>query len=123
MPRRKKASPNSQAGSSGTFFFLGLPIPAKGVHISDPKAIPEYRYKPLKGTHPIRLIALQPGKGSASDLKCDIIHTDVGVGEQKGRPCYTALSYHWGSPERTHLLHCGASKIKITASLHTALRY
>ncbi|KAH6706493.1 heterokaryon incompatibility protein-domain-containing protein [Leptodontidium sp. MPI-SDFR-AT-0119] len=100
MPKKKKADAHSGAGPA--------------VHL-------DYQYKPLKGVHPIRLIALQPAKHDLQELKCDIIHADIGVGAKKQRPLYTALSYAWGDSSLTHVLHCGASKIRITASLHAAL--
>ena len=58
---------------------------------------PLYTYDPLsKDFDQMRLLKLQP-RSSSSDIEIEITHVP-----SSAPPSYEALSYVWGSPERTH---------------------
>jgi hypothetical protein len=93
--------------------------------------LPLYRYKPLKaiddelgsfkkdhGYFTIRVIALEPAEDSQVDLHCELRYIQLPFPHQD----FTALSYVWGDPARSHNLICGSSRIRITANLDKALR-
>jgi hypothetical protein len=58
---------------------------------------PLYTYEPLsRGYDELRLVKLQP-RCSSSHIEIEITHVP-----SSAAPAYEALSYVWGSPERTH---------------------
>ncbi|KAI1271639.1 HET-domain-containing protein [Xylaria sp. FL0933] len=69
-----------------------------------------YKYDSLCADE-IRLVKLMPGDDS-SDLQGELIRTTH---------TYDALSYTWGSDEKTHAIRIGDSELPITANLHQAL--
>jgi hypothetical protein len=77
----------------------------------------EYRYTPLSGTGPIRLLKLHAGT-EAEELSVDLIHAPL---DQP--PCFTALSYPWGDPEPRKAIRCSGLQAKIGPSLHMALQH
>jgi hypothetical protein len=77
----------------------------------------ESLYPPLS----IRLIDLHPATETLSDLHCEIIHVNL-LDPASLHPPYVALSYAWGSTEKTCSLRCGTSHLPITSSLDAALR-
>lgn len=68
------------------------------------------------GVDQFRLFILEPGLDNEIRGRF--------VVEKIGQPLapYEALSYHWGSTEKTAMIHCHHHEIPITASLHDALR-
>lgn len=84
-----------------------------------------YEYSALQGPTWVRLLSLAPGIGD--EVSCNIQHVDLDTA-----PEYEALSYVWGSPEKSCRLvvqqvSTGSSQtspcqLNITASLYTALR-
>lgn len=65
----------------------------------------------------IRLIRLLPE--SMSMIQCEIIHIPL---EEASAREYTAISYTWGDPDETVEIRLNNSWIRVTASLHGALR-
>lgn len=63
----------------------------------------------------IRLVRLLPEYMSM--IQCEIVHTSLGA-----PPPYTAISYTWGDPDDTVDIRVNGSWMKVTASLHGALR-
>lgn len=63
-----------------------------------------------------RLFILEPG--CDDEIRGSFVVEKIG---QRLAP-YEALSYHWGSPEKTAIIHCNNHEIPITASLHDALQ-
>ncbi|KAH8682947.1 heterokaryon incompatibility protein-domain-containing protein [Tricladium varicosporioides] len=71
-------------------------------------------YDKLPKRH-IRLLILQPGEaGSALHGRLELACID-------NDPVYEALSYTWGAPEATSVLHCQGLSIPLTANLYDAL--
>jgi Heterokaryon incompatibility protein (HET) len=71
--------------------------PAPPVDIS---TLPDFEYSPLQFDGLFRLIDLHYGAPS-DDLMCTLY-----VGKL-GRKPFSAISYCWGAPDRTHLIKCG----------------
>ncbi|KAF2822274.1 hypothetical protein CC86DRAFT_301238, partial [Ophiobolus disseminans] len=80
-----------------------------------------FPYETLREGLSIRLIDLHPAANASSDLRCNIIHVDL-LDAVSFHPPYTALSYAWGSAEKTCILWCNTGSLAITASLDAALR-
>jgi len=76
----------------------------------------EYKYEALPNSRSFRLLTLKPGTDK-DEIKCELK-----VLAMEEAPHYEALSYVWGSSERTHTMICKDTPMKITASLDTALR-
>ncbi|CZR65731.1 uncharacterized protein PAC_15631 [Phialocephala subalpina] len=75
-----------------------------------------YKYEALANPQSFRLLTLEPGY-ETDHIKCEI--TVLAMAEA---PQYEALSYVWGSSERTHTITCNYMPLKVTASLDTVLR-
>ena len=75
----------------------------------------KYPYCRLQANNGIRLLRLD-ADGRGKPLRGHLLHVSLDV-----VPCYEALSYCWGSPERTHKLLTKEGEIHITASLQAAL--
>ncbi|PMD18102.1 HET-domain-containing protein [Hyaloscypha hepaticicola] len=75
-----------------------------------------YKYEALANPRSFRLLTLEPGY-EIDHIKCEI--TVLAMAEA---PQYEALSYVWGSSERTHTITCNYMPLKVTASLDTVLR-
>jgi hypothetical protein len=100
-------------------------------------------YSPLRSDTTIRLISLHPARDAAAPLRCSLCQYDTA----EELPEYEALSYAWGVHEFNETLYCNniivdgnreshvsssptasghvefeSAFIKITASLHAALR-
>ncbi|ERF76216.1 hypothetical protein EPUS_04293 [Endocarpon pusillum Z07020] len=79
-----------------------------------------YRYEPLQFADEIRLLQLSGGpERKRKPVSCEIHHVRL----SQNPPPYHALSYVWGSPDKTFAAHCegGQTYIPVTKSLHTAL--
>lgn len=78
------------------------------------------QYSPYKAKHvhaAIRLLTLEPGEVDAT------IETSLTQVNLKDLPRYQALSYVWGDQGRTQTIKCNGYDLRITPSLHTALRF
>lgn len=78
-----------------------------------------YEFEPLKDSTTTRLLLLFPGE-MGSDLRGAIIHISLETPLEHMRQ-YSALSYVWGSDDKTHKLWTPAGSIPITSSLFSAL--
>jgi hypothetical protein len=78
---------------------------------------PSYQYIPLKHLDEIRILVLEPDDGTVS-IRCFLKHVRLSE-----RPTYEGLSYVWGDPSKLETVICDGKLIRITKSLHTALRY
>ncbi|KAM0268902.1 hypothetical protein ACHAQH_009862, partial [Verticillium albo-atrum] len=78
---------------------------------------------PLDGSH-IRLLRLDKAKGDTAELRyasplcCSLIETPIANPQP-----FNALSYTWGTGERTHWIEVAGSTLTITSSLDVALRH
>ncbi|KAK0623990.1 heterokaryon incompatibility protein-domain-containing protein [Immersiella caudata] len=77
----------------------------------------KYQYQPLAAdSSSIRVLLLL--RGSGETLVGQLVKTQA----KGGRP-YEALSYVWGDPKKTHVIHLGGGrKLGITSSLYHALK-
>lgn len=71
-----------------------------------------------------RILKLQPGDKDAS-IVCNLIHARLDVRPRRRRrrkqPAYEAISYVWGSSERTIPINCNGKRLHITENLRDAL--
>ncbi|TPX12500.1 uncharacterized protein E0L32_006912 [Thyridium curvatum] len=81
-----------------------------------------FRYKSLQGVGAIRLLALQPSPEQQEPLSGALVHTTLDECLDDLIGGYTALSYVWGLPDKTHSIHLGQDEVQITASLDASLR-
>lgn len=75
-----------------------------------------YQYAPLPEGACIRVIGLQPGAGE------DPLVFTLDAVDLDQHAVFEAISYVWGSAEKSHTLTCNDSAIDVTASLAAALR-
>lgn len=76
-----------------------------------------YTYAPLSQTDEIRCLILESGTGDADDpLVCSLHHHSL---DQE--PDFEAISYAWGSSDKTHTILCDGRRMAITKNLHTCL--
>ncbi|KAE8454154.1 hypothetical protein EG329_005079 [Mollisiaceae sp. DMI_Dod_QoI] len=76
----------------------------------------KYQYTPLpQGYTEIRLIKLQPGL-PGTNIQIEIFHTLI-----SSHPEYEALSYTWGCPDRTQVVHVQAPGIRNNGKPHHKL--
>jgi hypothetical protein len=81
-----------------------------------PAKAPEYHYDALPDGQFIRILTLYPGtlddplEGNVESFNIDSLDK------------YESLSYVWGKPERCHEIVCAGQRLRLTASLHDALR-
>jgi len=81
-----------------------------------------YQYRDLEHADSIRLLELEPAKEHDDDLHGSLIHTTVWECSSNLLRPYTALSYVWGSPQRSHKIYIVGDVLEITSSLNAALR-
>ena len=76
-----------------------------------------YQHRPLDHSRDIRVIIIHPAPSPRSPLVCDLVNTD--------RDAYEALSYVWGSNEKSCsvLLQAEGQHLPVTRNLHEALRH
>ncbi|KAI0115541.1 HET domain protein [Nemania sp. FL0031] len=78
-----------------------------------------YRYHPLpSGT--IRLLQLMPHRDKCAPIECRLVDYLLLDSGKRPHP-YEALSYVWGSPEKTRLVYLETGYLAITENLHVAL--
>ncbi|KAH7357235.1 heterokaryon incompatibility protein-domain-containing protein [Rhexocercosporidium sp. MPI-PUGE-AT-0058] len=76
-----------------------------------------YQYKRLESSSSIRLLVLEPGTFEDS-ISCHLKHVSL-----ESKPKYEALSYVWGDSFQTKEILCEGCSMKVTISLHQALRH
>ncbi|KAI9875837.1 MAG: hypothetical protein M1830_007925 [Pleopsidium flavum] len=82
---------------------------------STPNLYALYKYRPLAGPIPIRLICLEPDLDQ-NKLVCRLEHFSLDK-----HPSYLALSYVWGDSKVTTRLKCNDCYLHITKNLEAAL--
>lgn len=86
----------------------------------------QFIYKPLdtSNANSFRILKLQPGDKDAS-IVCNLIHSRLDVRPRRRRrrkqPAYEAISYVWGSSDRTIPIDCDGKRLFITENLKDAL--
>jgi hypothetical protein len=78
-----------------------------------------YRYSSLPDSS-VRLLKLIPHWDEQAPIQCSLFNCPVLVSGGTSHP-FEALSYVWGSPDRTHFVYIDNCYLPITASLHAAL--
>jgi hypothetical protein len=81
-----------------------------------------FKYRPLIEKDAIRLILLEPSIRE-SPIRCSIEHSTLTRFEHELRDHYTALSYVWGSPTKTHEISVDGCVFPVTSNLESALRH
>jgi hypothetical protein len=79
----------------------------------------KYRYEALPQSNSIRYLILRPGDGD------DPLVCSLRAGSIDKVPPFEAISYVWGSKERSHEVFCGRfsrKRLTITANLRDALK-
>ncbi|KAJ4389587.1 hypothetical protein N0V93_007058 [Gnomoniopsis smithogilvyi] len=81
-----------------------------------------HEYDSLDSPQAFRLLRLHDAPSFDDPIECAIETHEL---DGESHPCYTALSYTWGSSSRTEAIHLPASKahINVTPILAQALRY
>ena len=64
----------------------------------------------------IRLLVLEPTVKPETSVRCRLISIKM-----SDKPVYEAVSYNWGEPSPTQLVHVNQTSIKITTNLHDCL--
>ncbi|KAK7740665.1 hypothetical protein SLS53_005133, partial [Cytospora paraplurivora] len=76
-----------------------------------------YGYNPILRTDGIRCLVLEGATGDADDpLVCSL--RDYSLDDE---PDFEAISYSWGSSDKTHTIMCDDRPLAITKNLHTVL--
>jgi hypothetical protein len=84
----------------------------------DPGKYQKYEYTPLDPSHKsIRLLRLQRAPDSSWPIRCKLFHTTL-----EDAPPYVALSYAWGDPHGSQLIHVDSEIIFATRNLLHALQ-
>lgn len=65
----------------------------------------------------IRLFVMEPASNGTTEIRGRLIPADM----YHPMPRYEALSYAWGSPEKTKSIMCNSKEIRISGNLHAAL--
>ncbi|KAK5636039.1 hypothetical protein RRF57_011751 [Xylaria bambusicola] len=102
----KKARKATERGSSLPPKFYSLPM---------------YCFNPLPSGY-IRLLQLMPHRDKSAPIRCQLIdYPLLGPESSEGTHLYEALSYVWGSPDKSQFIRTEAGFIAITQNLHAAL--
>lgn len=86
----------------------------------------QFIYKPLdtSNANSFRILKLLPGDKDAS-IVCNLIHSRLDVRPRRRRrrkqPAFEAISYFWGSSDRTIPINCNGKRLFITENLRDAL--
>ncbi|KAF4314297.1 Heterokaryon incompatibility [Botryosphaeria dothidea] len=75
-----------------------------------------FEYEPLRGPGEIRILRINPGNPDDA-LDCELYHTNIHSNWE-----YHALSYAWGDSASKAEITCTGKRLRITTSLHGALR-
>ncbi|RSL72543.1 hypothetical protein CEP53_001005 [Fusarium sp. AF-6] len=78
-----------------------------------------YRYSPLPKDC-IRLLWLMPHENKDAPIQCQLFDYLL-LGSRGGTHLYEALSYVWGSPEKTQSIFTPTGCVSVTENLHAAL--
>ena len=82
---------------------------------------PSFSYSTLPPVSSItRMIRLLPDADKSALIKCELLSYNLS-GPGDGEHLYEALSYVWGSPDRSHSIILDGYVFPVTKSLHTAL--
>ncbi|KAI1127311.1 HET domain protein [Nemania abortiva] len=80
-----------------------------------------YRFDPLPNGY-IRLLKLLPHRDKCAPIQCHLVnHFLLDPDSGEGPHLYEALSYVWGSPEKSQIIYTETGFIDITRNLHAAL--
>lgn len=80
-----------------------------------------YRYSSLPpGGDSIRLLRLMPDKDETAPIQCQLFNYSLQE-SSKGTHPYEALSYVWGTPDKTLPIFINNHRFKVTVNLHGAL--
>ncbi|KAH8773987.1 heterokaryon incompatibility protein-domain-containing protein, partial [Hyaloscypha finlandica] len=89
------------------------------MEVDDPD---QYEYSQLNGPDAIRLIHLQPCKDLEAGIECSL--KDTTLAEYRDiYDHYIAISYVWGDQDDTRTISVDGKRLRITASLDSALRH
>ena len=81
-----------------------------------PAQSPKYQYDALPDGQSIRMLTLYPGVlGDPLEGKLEFFN--IASSEK-----YESVSYVWGNPNRSHEIICDGQRLRLTTSLHDALR-
>lgn len=83
----------------------------------------DYQYRRLQGSDAIRIIKLYPSSVLDAEIKCELLRTSLTECEEDIHSLYTAISYVWGDVSETKTISIDGKKLKITATLYSALRH
>ncbi|KAI0192323.1 heterokaryon incompatibility protein-domain-containing protein [Xylaria flabelliformis] len=109
---------NSQQVGSGTTKSIsdGNSHPFSATHIHNTT---EHVFTTLRNGF-IRLLRLMPDQDQHATLRCQLFNYHL-VDKEGGTHLYEALSYVWGSPEKTRSIVVNDARLSITENLHAAL--
>ncbi|RMJ16109.1 hypothetical protein CDV36_004223 [Fusarium kuroshium] len=110
--------PNQPAASPAGFVLAQGSGAFKGV-TSACLSPSTYRYSPLPKDC-IRLLWLMPHENKDAPIQCQLFDYLL-LGSRGGTHLYEALSYVWGSPEKTQSIFTPTGCVPVTENLHAAL--
>lgn len=79
----------------------------------------KYDFTPLQSSRDFRVLELEPAQQENEPLRCRLQNASI---DDEHKPSYEALSYVWGSPDKTHGIRSGKAIIPCTVNCHAALR-
>ena len=83
--------------------------------------MPQYCYSPLPETPgAIRLFRLLPDENDKADIRGELYDYRLKESSKAYHP-YDALSYVWGSPNKSQSIIIGGAYLDVTPNLHAAL--
>ncbi len=88
---------------------------------TDCESMTDYVYVPLSQPQSFRLLQLLPHKEDQANVRCTLLEYDLAKGNAT-RP-FEALSYAWGSAEKTESVIIDDRSFMVTTNLHSALRH
>lgn len=83
-------------------------------------AIPEFTYSSLPSESHTRMIRLLPNEDKNAPIQCELFDYNLLQSGDKEH-LYEALSYVWGSPDRSRSIIIGGYMLHVTESLYAAL--
>ena len=81
-----------------------------------------YRYAPLLPGRQIRVLLLYPDYNFTAPLRCSLLQLSLGQ-VSNGESSYEALSYVWGSENRSHKVLCDGHTLTVTRNCFLALKH
>lgn len=86
--------------------------------------MPEYKYTPLLTEHnSTRMLRILPAEESSAKVECQLFNFTFPESGATGSYIYEALSYVWGSSDRTKLISVDSFDFAVKENLHAALVY